>query len=45
MTWLDKGHTESLGKPIPSDVPRTPVEGKSILVSGHDLMLLKKLLE
>lgn len=45
MTWLDKGHTTNLGKPEPTEVPRTPVEGKAILVSGHDLMVLQRLLE
>jgi hydroxylamine reductase len=40
MTWLDKGHTTNLGKPEPTEVPRTPVEGKAILVSGHDLTVL-----
>lgn len=44
MSWLDKGHNDILGSPIPSDVPRTPVEGNCILISGHDLTVLKKLL-
>ena len=36
MEYLDKGHNELLGKPTPTDVPRVPVPGKCILVSGHD---------
>lgn len=36
MTYLDKGHNEIFGKPVPTDVPRSPVPGKCILVSGHD---------
>lgn len=34
----------AFGKPNPSVVNRAPVEGKCILVSGHDMMVLKKLL-
>lgn len=45
MTYLDKGHCDILGTPTPAEVSRTPVEGKCILVSGHDLLVLRKLLE
>lgn len=45
MEYLDKGHNDILGKPIPTDVPRVPVPGKCILVSGHDQLVLRKLLE
>jgi len=34
-----------LGVPEPSEVNRTPVEGKCILISGHDMLILKSLLE
>lgn len=44
MDMLDKGHNVAFGVPVPSPVNRAPVEGKCILVSGHDLMVLKKLL-
>ena len=45
LTYLHRGHTVLFGKPTPSKVNRTPVEGKCILVSGHDMLVLKKLLE
>lgn len=45
MAFLDKAHTTIFGKPTPGLTPRTPVEGKCILVSGHDMLVLKKLLE
>lgn len=37
MATLDKCHNVLFGKPIPTEVSRTPLEGKCILVSGHDL--------
>lgn len=45
MTYLDKGHTVLFGKPTPHLVSRSPVEGKCILVTGHDLLVLYKLLK
>lgn len=45
MQYLDKGHNAVFGKPSPHEVPRAPVEGKCILVTGHDMLILKKLLE
>lgn len=45
MQFLDKAHTTLFGKPTPGQTPRTPVEGKCILVSGHDMLVLKRLLE
>jgi len=45
MAMLDAGHVETFGHPEPSPVRITPVEGKCILVSGHDLLDLKALLE
>ena len=45
MDMLDKGHTKAFGVPTPTPVNRAPVEGKCILISGHDMMVLKELLE
>ncbi|MDG5760580.1 hydroxylamine reductase [Natronococcus sp. A-GB1] len=45
MELLDEAHTTELGVPEPTEVPQNAVEGKSILVTGHDLYGLKQLLE
>lgn len=45
MANLDKSHAKCFGVKTPTEVPRTPVEGKCILVSGHDMVCLKNLLE
>ncbi|MFN8614941.1 MAG: hydroxylamine reductase [Vampirovibrionales bacterium] len=45
MELLDKAHTESFGHPVPTPVRITPVKGKAILVSGHDLKSLVELLK
>ncbi len=45
MELLDKAHTESFGNPEPGSVRTTPVKGKCILVSGHDLKSLYELLK
>eukprot|EP00760_Papus_ankaliazontas_P034905 PhM_4_TR7544/c0_g1_i1/m.40465/K05601/hcp; hydroxylamine reductase len=44
MALLYKSHT-TLGVPTPTSVPVAPVPGKCILVSGHDLIILRSLLE
>ncbi|QAA76496.1 MAG: Hydroxylamine reductase [Candidatus Bipolaricaulis sibiricus] len=44
MELLDQGHTEAFGDPTPTRVRVTPVRGKAILVSGHDLQDLYELL-
>jgi len=44
MELLDKANTESYGHPEPTTVRVTPVKGKAILVSGHDLKDLEELL-
>lgn len=44
MEMLDKAHTESFGHPVPTSVRITPVKGKAIVVSGHDLKSLHELL-
>jgi len=45
MGSLDAAHTETFGHPEPTSVRITPVKGKAILVSGHDLKDLAVLLE
>lgn len=45
MDILSKAHTEAFGVPEPVGVPWNRAEGKAILVSGHDLFMLKGLLE
>ncbi|OVE74767.1 hydroxylamine reductase [bacterium E08(2017)] len=45
MGLLDAANTEAYGHPEPTEVNVTPVAGKAILVSGHDLKDLKDLLE
>ncbi len=45
MELLDEAHTETFGNPEPTSVRITPIEGKAILVSGHDLKDLETLLE
>ncbi|MEF8779305.1 MAG: hydroxylamine reductase [Haloferacaceae archaeon] len=45
MELLDEAHTEELGVPEPTEVQQNGVEGRAILVTGHDLHDLKELLE
>jgi len=45
MDLLDKAHTDKLGIPEPVTVSEDKVEGKSILVSGHNLNALEELLK
>jgi hydroxylamine reductase len=45
MEALDAGNTGSFGIPEPTQVRITPVKGKAILVSGHDLKDLLGILE
>ena len=44
MELLDQGHTQAFGDPTPTQVRVTPVKGKAIVVSGHDLQDLHELL-
>lgn len=44
MGLLDKANTSTYGNPTPTPVRITPVPGKCILVSGHDLKDLAELL-
>ncbi|WP_417761845.1 hydroxylamine reductase [Shewanella sp.] len=45
MEMLDHGETATFGHPHPTAVNRKPVKGKCILVSGHDLHDLEKILQ
>lgn len=45
MEMLDKGETLTFGHPEPTQVNVKPIEGKCILVSGHDLHDLEKILQ
>ena len=44
MEMLDRAHTTTYGHPVPAPVRVEPLKGKAILVSGHDLKDLEKLL-
>jgi hydroxylamine reductase len=45
MALLDRANTGTFGTPAPAEVPLTVEKGPFIVVSGHDLYDLKKLLE
>jgi hydroxylamine reductase len=45
MELLDAGNTETYGHPVPTKVPLGHKKGKAILVSGHDLIDLEKILK
>jgi len=45
MEALDAANTGTFGAPTPTNVRVTPVKGKAILVSGHDLKDLHAILE
>ena len=45
MELLDKANTDSFGHPEPTTVRVSPVRGKAILVSGHDLKDLEEILK
>jgi hydroxylamine reductase len=44
LEQLDSAHTETFGAPTPAQVRLHPLQGKAILVSGHDLHDLHQLL-
>jgi hydroxylamine reductase len=44
MQLLDTANTSAYGHPVPTPVRVEPLKGKAILVSGHDLKDLEKLL-
>jgi len=45
MALLDEGHHDAFGTPQPTQVRTTPIKGKAILVSGHDIVDLFSLLK
>ena len=45
MELLDAGNTETYGHPVPTQVSLGHKKGKAILVSGHDLKDLEKVLK
>jgi len=45
MELLDQAHTSTYGHPVPTPVRVEPLKGKAILISGHDLKDLEKLLK
>ncbi|MHB8996350.1 MAG: hydroxylamine reductase [Armatimonadota bacterium] len=45
MELLDTANTGAYGDPVPTPVRVTPVKGKAILISGHDLKDLEMLLK
>lgn len=45
MALLDKANTETYGTPTPTTVSMTVEKGPFIVISGHDLLDLKQLLE
>ena len=45
MGLLDAAHTGTFGQPMPTPVRITPVAGKAVAISGHDLLDLEALLK
>ncbi len=45
MSLLDRANSETYGNPVPTKVTMTVEKGPFIIVSGHDLYVLKRLLE
>ncbi|MHB8173930.1 MAG: hydroxylamine reductase, partial [Nitrospirota bacterium] len=45
MELLDGANTGTYGHPVPAKVRMTPVKGKAIVISGHDLKDLEELLK
>jgi len=45
MQLLDEANTDTYGHPEPTEVRITPVKGKAICVSGHDLKDIEELLK
>ncbi|KLT17205.1 hydroxylamine reductase [Neobacillus vireti] len=45
MEMLDEAHTKRLGIPVPIRVSQNKIEGKCIVVTGHNLFALEELLK
>ncbi len=45
LELLDSANTGAYGNPVPTNVRTSPVKGKAIVVSGHDLKDLEELLK
>ncbi|WP_216829196.1 hydroxylamine reductase [Alkalihalobacterium elongatum] len=45
MELLDRAHTDRLGIPQPITVSQNKIEGKAIIVTGHNLLALEELLK
>ncbi|HWO96244.1 MAG TPA: hydroxylamine reductase [Bacillus sp. (in: firmicutes)] len=45
MELLDKAHTDRLGIPQPIKVSQNKIEGKAVVVTGHNLFALEELLK
>ena len=45
MKLLKKAHIETFGEPTPTKVRTSPVKGKAIIVTGHDMKALYELLK
>ncbi|MDP5275113.1 hydroxylamine reductase [Chengkuizengella axinellae] len=45
MELLDQAHTDRLGIPEPATVTQNKIEGKCIVVTGHNLLALEQLLK
>jgi len=45
MALLDQANTETYGNPVPTEVTNTIEKGPFIVITGHDLLDLKQLLE
>lgn len=45
MDLLDRAHTDRLGIPQPVQVTNDKIEGKAIIVTGHNLLALEELLK
>ena len=45
LALLDQSHASNFGEPVPTPVRLTAVQGKAILVSGHDMADLHALLQ
>lgn len=45
MDLLDRAHTDKLGIPVPVQVTQNKIEGKCIVVTGHNLYALEELLK